>query len=103
MTEYIAHPAAETVAQLGNTDVRYARGCVVVAAILDEGDLGVRRAEDMVIRGIDRPIQAIGREFGSHDDILAGKFAGPERNRNWSGSASCGLLLPAAQFLRTNR
>lgn len=80
MTEDIAHPVAELIAHFGDPLVRGAAIGACVAAVFDERDGGVRRAEDVVCLVIHRPIEPIAQRHVRH-----GKF--PIRLRRRQRSA----------------
>ena len=66
MTEYVAQAAAEAIAYLGDALMGGKGGRVRVAAVLDQRDFGVGRAQNVVVRFVDRPIKAVGWSFGCH-------------------------------------
>jgi len=84
VAEHVAQWPLDLVAHLGNTLVGGAAGRAGVAAIFDECDGGIGRAENMVV-GPDAPIQAVslrrlGHAFSiaSHLSAAQRKYSSPE-------------------------
>jgi hypothetical protein len=59
VTEYMCEPISELVAKVDDPVMSRAATCTGVAAILDEGDRRVWRAQEMVLRGVDWTIEPL--------------------------------------------
>jgi hypothetical protein len=80
LTKYIAHAIAEAVAQFRYFLVRDAAMRTGIAAVLHERDRRIGRAEHVVARAIDGPIQLVARR-------IVGQKADPGCPRNSTSSA----------------
>ena len=63
MAEYVSNTIAQLIADLGNALIGGAAMRAVIAAVLDQGDLGPIGAEDAVTGGIYGAIETIVHDF----------------------------------------